>query len=232
MSLPLWFTLFTAALVISLTPGAGAVNTMSNSIALGWRRSLWGILGQQLALVIQVIIVALGVGALVAASPGVLTAVRWAGAAYLVYLGLRMLLAKPVPAPEPGHEPLEAETSIGEGPSAATRRRAAGTGLGRHESAWSMLRRGTLVNLLNPKAIVFFLAFIPPFIRTDRPQLIQYVIIGVTVVVVDIIVMWFGFAALAKPLGRLMHSPRGQRTLNTIFGCCFIGVAALLLIIH
>ncbi|MDR2256681.1 MAG: LysE family transporter [Arthrobacter sp.] len=250
MSLSTFLALLTATIVISLTPGAGAVNTMTNSIAQGWRRSFWGILGQQLALIIQVIIVAVGVGALVAASPAILTVVRWLGAAYLVYLGVRMLLAKPT-APrsgervevEPAHDgaaspsgadladadPTEAgETQEGTVGRVPGRHAGAGT----REGAFSMIRRGTLVNLLNPKAIVFFLAFIPPFIRADLPQFPQYLIIAVTCVVVDVIVMWFGFAALARPLGRLMHTTRGQRIINTIFGCCFLLVAALLLLIH
>lgn len=229
MSLSTFLALLTATIVISLTPGAGAVNTMTNSISQGWRRSFWGILGQQIALIIQVIIVAIGVGALVAASPAILTVVRWLGAAYLVYLGLRMLLAKPSVPETPAHEQFDAAapTSGADGHVPGGR-----AGAGTRESAWSMIRRGTLVNLLNPKAIVFFLAFIPPFIRADLPQFPQYLIIAVTCVVVDVIVMWFGFAALARPLGRLMHTRRGQRTLNTIFGCCFLLVAALLLVIH
>ncbi|RII43827.1 lysine transporter LysE [Galactobacter valiniphilus] len=229
MSLSTFLALLTATIVISLTPGAGAVNTMTNSISQGWRRSFWGILGQQIALIIQVVIVAIGVGALVAASPAVLTVIRWLGAAYLVYLGVRMLLAKPTVPDAPAHEEFDAAA-----PTSGAKGHVPGgrAGAGTRESAWSMIRRGTLVNLLNPKAIVFFLAFIPPFIRADLPQFPQYLIIAVTCVVVDVIVMWFGFAALARPLGRLMHTTRGQRILNTIFGCCFLLVAALLLLIH
>lgn len=224
MTLATWTALVTAVVVISLTPGAGAVNTMTNSISQGWRRSFWGVLGQQIALIIQLTIVAVGVGAIVAAVPAVLTAVRWIGAAYLVYLGVRMLLARPVVPSAPEHQELDTSTTS-DGTVPAKKRPG-------YESAWGMIRRGILVNLLNPKAIVFFLAFIPPFIRPDQPQLPQYLIIGVTCVVVDVIVMWFGFALLAKPLGRLMHTMRGQRILNTIFGLCFIAVAGLLLLLH
>src|SRR5690606_17673171 len=102
----------------------------------------------------------------------------------------------------------------------------------KRESAWAMIRRGFWVNLLNPKAIVFFLAFIPQFIRLDEPQLPQYVILTATTVGVDVIVMWFFFAAAAKPFGRYAATARGQRVLNTVFGVLFIGVAALLLFVH
>ena len=65
----LWLALAGAGALISFTPGAGAINTMSNSLNAGFRRSIWGILGQQAALIVHVLIVALGVGVLVASSP-------------------------------------------------------------------------------------------------------------------------------------------------------------------
>src|SRR5690606_27126158 len=60
--LTIWFSLLTASVVISFTPGAGAINTMSNALKEGWRRSLWGVIGQQLALIVHIVIVAAGVG--------------------------------------------------------------------------------------------------------------------------------------------------------------------------
>ena len=100
------------------------------------------------------------------------------------------------------------------------------------ESAWSIFRRGFWVNLLNPKAIVFFLAFVPQFIRLDQDPLPQYLILIGTVIVVDILVMWFFFAAAAGPFRRFTRSTRGQRMLNTVFGALFVVVAALLLFVH
>ncbi|MFD1201450.1 LysE family transporter [Leucobacter albus] len=209
MSFSLWISLLTACVVISLTPGAGAINTMSNSLASGWRRSLWGIIGQQLALIIHIVIVAAGVGVFVARSPAVFAAIRYAGAAYLVYLGVRMICARPRAA-DPS-EPVSVVPRI-------TNR--------------AMLVRGFWVNLLNPKAIVFFLAFIPQFVRIDAPQLPQYMLIAGTVMAVDIVVMWLFFAAAARPFGRFAATARGQRVLNTVFGALFVGVAGLLVFIH
>ena len=209
VSLALWLSLLTASAVISLTPGAGAINTMSNALTVGWRRSIWGVLGQQLALLVHIVIVAAGVGVLVAGSPILFNAIRTIGAAYLVYLGVRLILAKPA---------LETDDSIA----------AARSG----ESAWSILRRGFWVNLLNPKAIVFFLAFIPQFIRVDEPLLPQYLVLTLTVVSVDVAVMWFFFAAAAKPFRRYVATVRGQRILNSVFGALFIVVAGLLLLMH
>ncbi|MDQ6755263.1 MAG: LysE family transporter [Actinomycetota bacterium] len=206
MEFSLWLALVGAGAMISLTPGAGAINTMSNALTAGFRRSIWGILGQQLALVVHVVVVAAGVGLLVSSSPLAFQVIRYAGALYLVYLGVRKLLTRAQAGAEAG---------------------AAGT----VDSGGSMLLRGLWVNLLNPKAIVFFLAFMPQFIRPDRPLLPQYTVLTTTVVAIDIIVMWFVFAAGAKQLKHLTASERGQLTLNRTFGVLFIGVGILLAVL-
>jgi homoserine/homoserine lactone efflux protein len=203
----LWLALAGAGVLVSFTPGAGAINTMSNSLTSGFRRTIWGILGQQAALVIHVMIVALGVGVLVASSPVAFNVIRYAGAAYLVYLGIRQFLSKP---------DLDQEKA---------------TAL-RNEPAWSMFRRGLWVNLLNPKAIVFFLAFMPQFIRPEQPLLPQYAVLTATVVVIDILVMWFFFAAAAKSFQRFTRNARGQQILSRIFGVLFMAVGILLALIH
>lgn len=206
MEFSLWLALVGAGAMISLTPGAGAINTMSNALTSGFKRAIWGILGQQLALVIHVIIVAAGVGILVSNSPFLFHMIRYVGAAYLIYLGIRKLLAK-----------AEKNDVDGEPPAV--------------ESGFSMFRRGLWVNLLNPKSIVFFLAFMPQFIRPSEPLLQQYVVLTATVVVIDIVVMWLIFAAGAKQLKHLTTSERGQLILNRIFGLLFIAVGILLALI-
>jgi homoserine/homoserine lactone efflux protein len=183
---------------------------MSNALNQGWRRSIWGIIGQQIALVVHVAIVAAGVGLLVSRSELLFNAIRYAGAAYLVFLGIRLILAKPASVVD--DDPL--------------------TPIDSREGHWSMIRRGFWVNLLNPKAIVFFLAFIPQFIRLDEAPVPQYLTLIATVIVVDVIVMWGFFAVAARPFRSLTQSARGQRTLNMVFGFLFIAVAGLLILLH
>jgi homoserine/homoserine lactone efflux protein len=202
VTLSLWLALVGAQALISFTPGAGAVNTMSNSLTVGFRRSLWGILGQQVALLVHIAVVAGGVGLLVSGSPLAFNIIRYAGAAYLVYLGIRKFLEPPLPAEQ-------AAVQYAEG-------------------AGSMFRRGLWVNLLNPKAIVFFLAFVPQFIRPGEELLGQYGVLAGTVVVIDVLVMWLFFAAAARSFSRFTSGPGGQRLLNRIFGTLFIAVGALL----
>jgi homoserine/homoserine lactone efflux protein len=203
----LWLALAGAGALISFTPGAGAINTMRNSLSSGFRRSIWGVLGQQAALIVHILIVALGVGVLVASSPVAFNVIRYAGAAYLVYLGIKQLLQKPDLDQEKAAEL-------------------------RNEPAFTMFRRGLWVNLLNPKAIVFFLAFMPQFIRPEQPLLPQYVVLSATVIAIDILVMWFFFAAGAKSFQRFTHDARGQKILNRIFGGLFVSMGALLAVIH
>ncbi len=207
MQFSLWLALAGAGVLISFTPGAGAINTMSNSLNAGFRRSIWGILGQQAALIVHVLIVALGVGVLVASSPIAFNVIRYAGAAYLVYLGIRQFLSKPAAAQE----------------QAAVLR---------NEPTWSIFRRGFWVNLLNPKAIVFFLAFTPQFIRPDQPLFTQYAILTATIVAIDILVMWFFFAAAARSSQRFTSTEQGQLVLSRVFGVLFVGVGILLALIH
>ncbi len=206
MSVSLWLALVGACVVISCTPGAGAINTMANSLGSGWARSIWGILGQQLALVVHIAIVAAGVGALVSRSEVAFETIRYLGAAYLVFLGVRQFRARP-----------SDEGLVGEQAS---------------ERAWPMFRRGLFVNLTNPKAIVFFLAFIPQFIRAGQPLVPQYAVLTATVVTVDVLVMWLFFAVAARGLARLTAREQGRRTLNRVFGGLFVGVGVLLAAVH
>ncbi|MGW5523713.1 LysE family transporter [Gordonia sp. NPDC003950] len=203
MSWSTWVTLLLACLLISFTPGAGAVNTMSNAIAVGHRRAIWGVLGQQAALIVQLAIVAAGLGLIIARSPTAFEVIRYTGAAYLVYLGVRQILRRPLATADP-------------------------TAGARTQTASSMFVQGLWVNLLNPKAIVFFLAFIPGFVRPETGFLLQYLIIGITIVVVDIGVMWLFFALVGRGFARATRSERGQRRLNIFFGTLFIGVGILL----
>lgn len=208
MSLSLWLALVGAGALISFTPGAGAINTMSNALTAGWARSIWGILGQQAALLVHVAVVAAGVGVLVAGTPWLFDTIRYVGAAYLVYLGVRQFLARGATGPD-----VDGAAQV-------------------LEPASSMFRRGLLVNLTNPKAIVFFLAFIPQFVRPDQPLVAQYAVLTATVVVIDVAVMWGFFATTARGLGRLTAGESGSRVVNRVFGSLFVGVGVLLAAMH
>ncbi|WP_347956842.1 LysE family transporter [Gordonia aichiensis] len=210
MTASTWIALLGACLLISVTPGAGAINTMNNALNVGFRRSLWGIGGQQAALLIQLVVVAAGLGLVVANSPVAFAVIRYVGAAYLMYLGIAQFRREPVPADAPDAADPDAVDA---------------------ESGTAMFVRGLWVNLLNPKAIVFLVAFIPGFVRPERDLLVQYSQIGVTIVAVDVLIMWFFFALVGQTFRRISGTARGQRRINRLFGVLFIAVGVMLAVL-
>ncbi|WP_185268139.1 LysE family transporter [Halopseudomonas xiamenensis] len=200
MSIESWLAFFVACWIISLTPGAGAVASMASGLNYGFARGYWNALGLQLALLLQIVIVAAGVGALLATSALGFALIKWFGVGYLLYLAIRQWRA---PTQEMSLQP-----------------RPIGRPL-------SLVLRGFVINISNPKAIVFILAVLPQFIDPGRPLLIQYMVMALTMVIVDLIVM-AGYTGMAAKAMRLLDSPRQQRLLNRSFAVMY-GIAAGLL---
>ncbi|MEX6500874.1 LysE family transporter [Pseudomonas zhanjiangensis] len=201
MALQTWLAFFVACWVISLSPGAGAIASMSAGLQYGFWRGYWNALGLQLGLALQILIVAAGVGALLATSALAFSLIKWFGVAYLAYLGYRQWQALPAE--------MAAETI---------------RPLGR---PLVLVSRGFLVNISNPKAIVFMLAVLPQFLDPKAPLLGQYLLMGLTMIAVDLVVM-AGYTGLASRVLRLLRSPGQQRLMNRTFAGLFVGAAALL----
>ncbi len=206
MSLETWLAFFAACWVISLSPGAGAIASMSSGLRYGFWRGYWNALGLQVALVVQIAIVAAGLGAVLAASDMAFTLIKWFGVAYLVYLGIKQWRALPVDLSE--------DSAI----------RPIGKPL-------ALVTRGFLVNISNPKAMVFILAILPQFIDPQAPLFAQYLIIAATMVVVDLIVM-AGYTGLAARVLRALKTPKQQRRMNRTFAGLFVGAAGFLATLH
>jgi homoserine/homoserine lactone efflux protein len=202
MLLSTWWLFFAACWAISLSPGAGAIACMSSGLQYGFRRGYWNALGLQLALVLQVLIVAAGVGALVAASTWGFALIKWFGVGYLLWLALLQWRALPVDLQAAAGAPVPGQRL-------------------------SLVLRGFLVNASNPKAVVFILAVLPQFVRPEAPMAQQYVLMGATMVAVDLVVM-AAYTGLAARVLRALRSPRQQRLLNRSFAVLFV-LAALLL---
>ena len=200
MSWSVWLTFLGASIVISLSPGAGAIASMSTGLRYGLRRGYWNIFGLQIGLLVQIGIVAVGLGAVLANSALAFTAIKWFGVAYLVYLGIRQWRSAP--------------SEVADAPAVADR----GT---------TMLARGFLVNASNPKAVVFMVAVLPQFLDPTRPLITQYLAIAATMVVVDMLVMT-GYTSLASRVLRMMRSHRQQKTMNRTFAGLFFAAATFL----
>jgi len=203
VTLSTWLAFFVASWLISLSPGAGAISCMSAGMRYGYRRGLWNIAGLQAGILFVLVIVAAGLGAVLAASAVAFAVVKWLGVAYLVWLGIQQWRA-PVRAPTDG------ETGLPHGG-------------GRRE----LLLRGFLVNATNPKGIVFMLAVLPQFIDVSRPQLVQYAICGGTLFFTDLVVM-SGYTGLAANALRALRDPVHLRWLNRTFGGLFVAAGAAL----
>jgi len=201
MPLETWLAFVVAAWLISLSPGAGAISCMAAGMRYGYARAMWNILGLQLGILFVLAIVAAGLGAIIAASTALFTLIKWLGAAYLVYLGIRQWRAPAVPVTDAGADV---------------------TGTPRQ-----LVMRGFLVNATNPKGIVFMLAVLPQFIDPALPQLPQYVVCGATLFFTDLVVM-SGYTGLAARVLRLLREPHHVRWVNRTFGGLFVAAGAVL----
>ncbi|MFT3962617.1 homoserine/homoserine lactone efflux protein [Propionivibrio sp.] len=199
MALATWLAFLLAAILIAVSPGPGAATSMSVGLRHGYLAALRAIGGLQSALLIQLSIVAAGLGALLSASTTAFNIMKFLGAAYLIWLGIQKWRDA---TQAPGDE----EAAV---------------------KPQGLFTQGLLVNLTNPKAIVFMAALTPQFIDPARPQWLQFAIIGATMCGVDSIVM-SGYALLATRLRRWLRNPRAMKAQNRFFGGIFIGAGALL----
>ena len=202
MSLQVWLTFIVAAILISLSPGAGAISCMASGMRYGYRRSLPNIAGMQLGIALQLIVVGIGLGALLAASTLAFDLVKGFGVAYLCYLSWQQFSAEAQPL-----QLADAEAAAG--------------------TPRALFVQGFLVNASNPKATIFLLAVLPQFIDPQAPPLPQYLVCMATLTVVDIIVM-SGYALFAARVLRLLRAPRQIRWMNRGFGALFVLAAGFL----
>jgi homoserine/homoserine lactone efflux protein len=205
MSYQVWLAYMLACWVISISPGAGAIASMSSGLNYGFRRGYWNALGLQLALLVQIGIVAAGVGVLFATTPWAFLVVKWFGVLYLLYLAYLQWKA-----------PTQSIEIEQEQPN---------------KSIPKLVLHGFLVNMSNPKAIVFLLAVLPQFLDLSKPQWIQYLIMAVTMVTIDLIVM-AGYTGLAAKVLRVLKSPKQQKYMNRTFAVLFSCAAGLLSLVH
>ena len=196
MTLETWLTFFTAAWLISLSPGPGAIASMTTGLNHGWKKGLWNILGLQAGIAILVALIAAGIGAIVASSLLIFNIIKWLGAIYLIWIGIQQWRQSPDVA------------TIQEGQILSN-------------TGWAIFRRACLINVSNPKGIVFLLAVLPQFINPHSPQLIQYVICGATLIFTDFVVM-NGYTYFAAKVLQLLKEPAQIKWSNRFFGGMFI----------
>jgi threonine/homoserine/homoserine lactone efflux protein len=182
------FGLFlTAAIVLAVSPGPGMLYVLARSLRGGRREGLASSLGTAVGGFGHVVAAAFGLSVILATSATAFSVVKYAGAAYLIYLGVRTIVA--------GQE-------------------AAAAAPGASEAAWSAFRQGVTTEAFNPKTALFFLSFLPQFINREVPAIPQFLLLGTISVTLnttaDVVV-----SLLAGPIGsHLRRRPRlrhGQR---------------------
>lgn len=199
---PLLLAFVGASLVLALTPGPAVVYIVARTLAQGRACGLSSVLGVALGNLANALGAALGLAALFAVSSAAFTVVKWAGAAYLVYLGIRMWMAAPL-----------ADGATPKVPSKPLRR---------------VFRDGFLVALLNPKTTLFFAAFLPQFMDAHGANpLLQTLALGGVFVAIACCtdVIYVLTASLVAP--RLGRAASHRRWGNRLAGTSFIGLGVL-----
>jgi homoserine/homoserine lactone efflux protein len=203
MSFATWITFVIAACIIAVSPGSGAVLSMSHGLSYGVKRASATILGLQAGLLLIFFIAGAGVGSLLLASEIAFNVVKTVGALYLIYLGLSQWRAKVTISEQ--DRPAEVQLP-------STRRR---------------MLTGFLTNATNPKGIIFMVAVLPQFITQNAPLLPQLLILAATMCCIDLVVM-HSYAFLASSMQRFFRDARAVKKQNRVFGGLLMAVGAAL----
>jgi homoserine/homoserine lactone efflux protein len=211
MSFATWIAFVIAGSLIAISPGSGAVLSMSHGLAYGLKKASATVLGLQFGLILVLVIAGAGVGSLLLASSLAFTVVKIVGALYLIYLGIAQWRAPAAPVADAGA--------------------AAASGLPAHPSFGKRVMTGFLTNATNPKGIIFMVAVLPQFINKGAPLLPQLAILGVTMVTIDSIVM-HGYAGMASMMQRFLRDVRAVKLQNRIFGAVLVVMGSLLFLVE
>jgi len=195
-----------SGLLLNVTPGPDTAYIVGRSVQLGWRGGATAVLGVSTGCLVHVFAAAIGLSALLAASSAAFTLVKWAGAAYLCFLGVRMLLSRAAAS-----DPASASGAV---------------------SLRQVFLQGALTNVLNPKVALFFLAFLPQFVDADsHHKAAAFLLLGLVFICNG--TLWcLGVAAFAaRAAGRVRHSGRALLWINRTLGGLFVylGVRVALL---
>ena len=199
MELHTWLIYLLAALGLSLSPGPNSLLALTHGALHGRRKALYTISGGALGFTIVIALSMFGIGALLAASLVWLTVMKWAGGAYLVWLGIQVWRSPPIGVEVEGSAPPRA--------------------------GWSLFRQGALAALTNPKGILFFVAFLPQFIDPARSLFVQFVVMAATFAATEIATELF-IACMAHRISPWLR--RVGRRFNHACGGVFIVIGAAL----
>ena len=203
MTLTTYFLYLAAVALLIITPGPTMLMCMTNSLNHGPRKAMTSVAGSVGAVLCVMLLSALGLGALLAASETAFTVAKVLGAAYLIYLGIKTFCSDAAVLRTEG------------GVDVAPRR--------------SFFLRGFLVGASNPKAVLFFAAFFPQFLDPASPFVPQFAILALTFMAFEFAVL-SGCALGVSRMAPLLRSSRAVRWFNRISGGLFTLMGGLLLL--
>jgi RhtB (resistance to homoserine/threonine) family protein len=210
------FTLFiVAVMLLSVTPGPDTAYIVGRSVAQGRGAGVVSALGIALGCIVHTLACAFGLTALLAASVTAFTIVKFAGAIYLIYLGVRLIFAKP------------AAQKTSDKQSEETRVRAA------PKSLQQLFTQGFVTNVLNPKVVLFFVSFIPQFVAVDSAhKTLAFLVLGLVFVLVS--TFWNTFVAwiAGSVTQRFSGKPSVKLWLDRVVGSAFVGLGIKLATSH
>lgn len=201
-----FLTFLLTALILAITPGPGIAYVVARTVSGGRAKGLASCLGAGLGGLLHVGAAALGVSVLVAQSALAFSVVKYVGAAYLIYLGVRMLMRKDAGADTGADAALQADQVAAKG-------------------ARSALLEGIVVEALNVKTALFFLAFLPQFVTPGEPLVAQLVLLGSICVALNTFVDVIAVFAAAR---LLQSSTARTRLLTRVSGVTMLGLGAYL----
>jgi threonine/homoserine/homoserine lactone efflux protein len=225
-----FFLFLTAAVLLAIAPGPGMLYVLARSLAGGKREGVLSALGTFLGGMVHVVAAALGVSIILAKSAAAFAAVKYVGAAYLCFLGVRMILdARKNDAKDDALDEARDGAKYGAKYGANKDKGQSHTALASVKTPRNPLWQGVATEVLNPKTALFFLSFIPQFVdRSHGHVFAQFVALGTMSVMMnttaDLIVI-----ALAGPLGeRIRSSATFRRRQRTVTGAIMIGLGTYL----
>ena len=199
MNPEIWMAYIGTVLVLMITPGPSQLLMLSNSLGNGFRRSLATASGDLTANLLQMVVASLGLASLIVKAQVLFVVIKWAGVAYLIYLGVKLISSGTI------------NTPVGSARS----------------SLRKLYLQGFVTSTANPKAVIFFAALFPQFINPQQPLFQQFLVMSATYLTIDGLFL-ICYGTLAENLNDGLLPSVVRRRMNYIAGSLLIGAALLL----